>query len=116
MTPKSYNAGAWPAADYRITQPLVALRYFRNFFEPLYLSADTDHVAESGIPHGYAWLGVLFVLAIPGVALWCGRRRELRPIAFGLYWYILALIPTSFSRWRRWRMTIACSFRLSGYR
>jgi tetratricopeptide (TPR) repeat protein len=95
MTPKSYSAGAGPAYDYRITQPLVALRYFRNFFQPLYLSADTDHVADSGIFHGYAWLGILFVAALIAAAVWCGRRRVLRPIAFGIYWYILALIPTS---------------------
>jgi len=95
MTPKSYNAGAWPASDFRITQPLVALRYFRNFFQPLYLSADTDHVAESGILHGYAWLGFLFVFGLIVAAVWCGRRRELRPVAFGIWWYLLALLPTS---------------------
>jgi tetratricopeptide (TPR) repeat protein len=95
MTPKSYDPGAWPAYDYRITQPLVALRYFRNFFLPLQLSADTDHIAETSIWHGYAWLGVLFVLALIAAAVYCGRRRTLRPIAFGIYWYLLALLPTS---------------------
>ena len=95
MTPKSYDPGAWPAFDYRITHPLVALRYFRNFFLPLQLSADTDHVAESSIFHGYAWLGVLFVIGLIVAAVYFGRRRELRPIAFGIYWYILALLPTS---------------------
>ncbi len=95
MTPKSYDPGAWPAYDYRITQPLVALRYFRNFFLPLELSADTDHIAESSVFHGYAWLGVLFVIALLAIAIACGRRRQLRPIAFGIYWYFLALLPTS---------------------
>jgi hypothetical protein len=95
MTPKSYDPGAWPAYDYRITQPLVALRYFRNFFLPLQLSADTDHMAESSIFHGYAWLGVLFVFAFVIAAVCFGRRREWRPIAFGIWWYILALLPTS---------------------
>lgn len=95
MTPKSYDPGAWPAADYRLTQPLVALRYFVNFFQPIHLSADTDHVAESNVFHGYAWLGILFVIALIAAAVYCTRRRELRPIAFGFYWYILALLPTS---------------------
>jgi len=99
MTPRSYDPGAWPAHDYRITQPLVALRYFRNFFLPLRLSADTDHVAETSIWHGYAWLGVLFVIALLAIAVYCGLSRDgdkrLRPIAFGIYWYILALLPTS---------------------
>src|SRR5580658_2615823 len=97
MTPKSYDPGAWPAHDYRITQFLVALRYFGNFFLPLHLSADTDHIAETSIFHGYVWAGVLFVVALLAVAIYCSRqqRRELRPIAFGIYWYILALLPTS---------------------
>jgi tetratricopeptide (TPR) repeat protein len=95
MTPKSYDPGAWPAADYRITQFLVALRYFRSFFLPLQLSADTDHVAETSIFHGYVWAGVLFVLALLAVAVWCSRRQILRPIAFGIYWFFLALLPTS---------------------
>ena len=95
MTPRSYDPGAWPAYDYRITQPLVALRYFRSFFLPTHLSADTDHVAESSIFHGYAWLGAIFLLVLVAVAIYCGRRREHRPIAFGIYWFILALLPTS---------------------
>ena len=95
MTPKSYDPGAWPAFDYRITQFLVALRYFRSFFLPLWLSADTDHVAESSIFHGYVWAGVLFVIALLAVAVWCSRRPILRPIAFGIYWFFLALLPTS---------------------
>ena len=95
MTPKSYDPGAWPAHDYRITQPLVALRYFRNFFAPFQLSADTDHIAETSIWHGYAWLGVIFVIVLLATSIYCGRSRPLRPIAFGIYWYILALLPTS---------------------
>jgi protein O-mannosyl-transferase len=95
MTPKSFDPGAWPAHDYRITQPLVALRYFRSFFLPLHLNLDTDHIAETSIWHGYAWLGILFVIALIAVAIYTGSRRELRPIAFGLWWYILALLPTS---------------------
>ena len=95
MTPKSYDPGAWPALDYRITQPLVALRYFRSFFLPLYLSADTDHVAESNIFYGYAWAGVLFVLLMIGAAVYCGRKNVLKPIAFGFWWFLLTLVPTS---------------------
>jgi len=95
MTPKSFDPGAWPAHDYRITQPLVALRYLRSFFLPLHLNLDTDHIAETSIWHGYAWLGVLFVIALIAAAIYTGRRRDLRPIAFGIWWYILALLPTS---------------------
>ena len=95
MTPKSFDPGAWPAHDYRITQPLVALRYFRSFFLPLHLNLDTDHIAETSIWHGYAWVGVIFVIALIAVAIYTGLRRELRPIAFGIWWFIIALLPTS---------------------
>jgi len=108
MTPKSYDPGAWPAHDYRITQPLVALRYFRNFFLPLQLSADTDHIAETTIWHGYAWLGVLFVLALIAAAIYCGHRQVLRPIAFGIYWYLLALCLRRFPARRDRRTITAC--------
>jgi tetratricopeptide (TPR) repeat protein len=95
MVPKTFNPGASAAAAYRMTQPLVALRYFGTFFLPVNLSADTDHLPVAGVFHDYAWLGFLFVAAILATAVWCSRKRTLRPIAFGLYWFILALIPTS---------------------
>ena len=95
MIPKSHDPGAWPGHDYRITQPLVTLRYFRNFFLPLHLSADTDHIAETSIWHGYAWLGFLFVIALIAAAIYTSRRRELRPIAFGFWWFLIALLPMS---------------------
>ncbi len=95
MTPKSYDPGAWPAHDYRITQPLVALRYFGSFFLPLHLNLDTDHIAETSIWHGYAWAGVLFVLTLIFAAFWCAGRREQKPIAFGIWWFLIALLPTS---------------------
>lgn len=95
MTPASYNPGAASAYDYRMTQPLVAMRYFRTFFLPTSLSADSDLRAVSSLWQQGAWLGFLFLGATVVVAIKCSRQRELRPVAFGLYWYLLALLPTS---------------------
>ncbi len=95
MTPTSFNPGAVSAANYRLTQPLVALRYFRTFFLPTNLTADTDHSAVSNLFQENAWIGFVFIIAVIVTAVRCGRKRELRPIAFGLYWYLLALLPTS---------------------
>jgi protein O-mannosyl-transferase len=95
MTPATYNAGAVSAAGYRITQPLVALRYFGKFFVPAGLTADTDHVALASVFDDGGWLGFLFVIALIAVGILCSKRRELRPIAFGLFWFILALVPTA---------------------
>jgi tetratricopeptide (TPR) repeat protein len=42
-----------------------------------------------------AMYGWLFILALAAVALWCAKRRETRPIAFGLVWFLVASVPTS---------------------
>jgi protein O-mannosyl-transferase len=94
MTPPSYVAGASSAYAYRITQPLVAMRYFVSFFLPLWLSADTEHTALPSID-AEALLGFGFLAAVLALAIVCARRRERAPIAFGLFWFLLALLPTS---------------------
>jgi tetratricopeptide (TPR) repeat protein len=96
MTPKEYAAGAVSAYAYRLTQPLVSLRYFRAFFLPDQLSADTDHGASSGVFQDYAWLGFFFLIALVLVALECSKRHQWRPTAFGLWWFLIALVPTAF--------------------
>jgi tetratricopeptide (TPR) repeat protein len=95
MTPKAYNPGAASAFAYRLTQPLVSLRYFRTFFIPDRLTADTDHTAVSSLFQDYAWLGFFFVIALVLVAIRCSKLPEWRPSAFGLWWFLIALVPTA---------------------
>ena len=40
-------------------------------------------------------MGFVFVAALAAAAVWASRRRETRPIAFGLLWFFAALAPTS---------------------
>jgi len=95
MTPSTYVAGAYFAYGYRITQPAVLLGYFLKFFVPLGLSADTDRVVMNSILQPDAIHGLLFLAALVGAALWCAKRKEMRPIAFGLIWFLVASLPTS---------------------
>ncbi len=95
MTPKEFHGGAVSAYAYRITQPLIALRYFRTFFLPGALSADTDFQPLPGIWRGGAWVGFIFVAVVIGIAVACAKRREWRPVSFGLCWFLLALLTTS---------------------
>ena len=95
MTPPGFNPGSASAYAYRITQPLVALRYFRTLFIPNRLSADSDFAAISSVFADDAWVGFLFVFAVITAAVWTSRKREWRPTAFGLWWFLLALIPTA---------------------
>ena len=95
LTPATYVAGADSASAYRITQPYVALRYFGSFFLPVRLSADTDLRPLSGIGSPEALAGWLFLAAVLAAALLCSRRRTWKPIGFGLWWFLIALAPTS---------------------
>jgi tetratricopeptide (TPR) repeat protein len=92
MTPATYT---FPAYGYRITQPIVILRYFRTFFIPTGLTADTDRSAFNSIFDADALFGFVFLAVLIGVAVRTARRRETRPVAFGLFWFLLALVPTS---------------------
>lgn len=95
MTPGTFVPTAGSAYAYRITQPLVALRYFRSFFIPNHLTADTDFSASSSVLQNGAWAGFIFVAAVVGAAVWCSRRWDWRPAAFGLWWFLIGLVPTS---------------------
>lgn len=94
MNAPTYNPGG-SAYTYRISQPAVLLSYFRRFFLPLDLSADTDRKPYASIFDENAVYGFLFILAICAAIFWCRKRRETRPIAFGLFWFIVTCIPTS---------------------
>jgi tetratricopeptide (TPR) repeat protein len=86
------TAARWP---YLITQPFVWLHYFRLFFLPVGLTADTDwttfgHWYDTRAIAGYAFIALL--------VWWIRRsaRQETgKPVAFGLIWFAVALIPTS---------------------
>jgi len=95
MTPTTFTPGAFSAYGYRITQPIVILRYFRTFFIPTGLTADTDRTPLNSIFDADALFGFVFLAVLVAVAVWAARRRETKPIAFGLCWFLLALLPTS---------------------
>ncbi len=95
MTPATFDPGGASPSLYRLTQPWVALHYFKSFFLPTELSADTDWTYVRGAFSGEAVAGYLFVAALGAAAVWASRRRELRPVAFGIVWFFLALLPTS---------------------
>ena len=95
MTPSTYLGGASDAFAYRLTQPYVAWRYFLRFFLPVDLSADTDMTPWPRASDPHVLAGFLFLAAILGTAIFYSRNRRTAPLAFGLWWFVITLAPTS---------------------
>ena len=91
MNAKEWQSGGGSAYHYLITQPFVWLHYFRLFFLPVGLTADTDMPLADHWYDTRAVIGYVFV-ALLVIAIW---RVENRAVKFGLAWFAIALIPTS---------------------
>src|SRR5208283_2680180 len=85
---------------YRATQPWVILHYFKTFFWPSGLNVDPCWGYVPGLFSVQALSGYLFLAALLAVAVWTSRRRAARPIAFGVLWFLLTLLPTSLTSLR----------------
>jgi len=95
MTPKTFVAGAASRSQYWMTQPVVALHYFKSFFLPTELTADTDRQAVSTVFSFEFIAGVVFLVATLIASYYTSQKRSMRPVAFGLFWFLIALLPTS---------------------
>ena len=84
MTPLTYDGGASSPWLYRATQPWVAFRYFKSFFLPTGLSADSDWTPVPSLFHWEVLMGFLFVAGLVWVILRTAKRPAARPVAFGL--------------------------------
>ncbi|WP_018628332.1 tetratricopeptide repeat protein [Niabella aurantiaca] len=78
-----------------LTQTYVWFHYFRSFFLPFDLSADTDLGVISNPLDFRILIGVLFVIALVITIFKTSRRPATRPVAFGLIWFAASLLPTS---------------------
>lgn len=95
MTPRNWVAGAASARDYLITQPYVALLYFKTFFWPAGLSADYDLNPFTTTDDPRFWMGFAFAVLFITVAIAAAIFKKTRLIGFGLLWFLIALLPTS---------------------
>jgi len=95
LTPKTWVPGGASAFNYLITQPYVVLHYFYMLFFPVQLSVDTDWKPLSTIWDIRFFVGCIFILALLATAFITSKKEKLKPISFGIWWFLLALIPTS---------------------
>ena len=95
MTPRSWTAGATNPLNYLVTEPYIALLYFKRFFWPTGLSADYDLKPFVTMGDPRLWIGFAFVISIGTAAILAALSKKTRVISFGLLWFLIALLPTS---------------------
>ena len=95
MDPASYSPGGTSVYHYLITQPFVMVHYFLTFFLPLQLSMDTDWTTLTRIIDDRFFIGILFIVSALVAVFLTSKKQHTRPIAFGLLWFFIALLPTS---------------------
>jgi tetratricopeptide (TPR) repeat protein len=80
---------------YIITQMWVTLHYLSNFILPINLNADPG-IATIFNPFDLKVIvGAIVILLLLGVALVTTRSEKTRVISFGIFWFFIALAPTS---------------------
>ena len=95
MNSPQWTSGGGSRFDYFITQPFVWLHYFKLFFLPIGLTADTDWKVFTEWYDTRAVAGYAFVALLVWWIVRAWRREGQQTIAFGLTWFAIALIPTS---------------------
>ncbi|MEQ9063004.1 MAG: tetratricopeptide repeat protein [Vicingaceae bacterium] len=81
--------------DYFTTQWYVMAHYIGNFLLPINLSADPDIKVITTLWSAKKLLGFAVILALMMVAYYASMKKALKPIAFGILWFFITLIPTS---------------------
>jgi protein O-mannosyl-transferase len=95
MTPPNWIAGAANARNYLITQPYVALLYFKTFFRLNGLSADYDLNPFTTTDDPRFWAGFAFVTLLIMASIMAAVSKKTRVIGFGLLWFLIGLLSTS---------------------
>jgi hypothetical protein len=91
----SFIPGGASRLHYLLTQPFVIVHYVAEFFLPLTLSADSDWQPVGSALDPRVLVGILAIAGLVAAAAYASRWRETRPIAFGILWFLIALLPTS---------------------
>ncbi len=94
MLPGTYTPSTLSRLSYVIAQPFAIVHYFNSFFLPLNLSADTDWTPISNVFDDSVMVGAAFIIFM-AAAVWASRKDRTMPIAFGIMWFLIVVLPTS---------------------
>jgi tetratricopeptide (TPR) repeat protein len=95
MNAPTVDYGGGSRFEYLLTQSFAWLHYGRLFFLPVGLTADSDWTLIADWYDTRVVAGVLFVALLLGLLAKWSANEPLRPAAFGIAWFCLALLPAS---------------------
>ena len=95
MNAPTLEMGGGSRLEYLRSQPFMWLHYGRLFLVPLGLSADTDWVPFARWYDTRVFVGVVFVAFLMRILWVASKTPAWRPVAFGIGWFMLALLPAS---------------------
>lgn len=95
MAGSSFSVGGTSRGLYILTQCWVICRYLIAFFIPVNLSADSDWQLLTNPFDERIIIGILIVSLLVFIAFKTSKDQKMRPITFGILWFIFALLPTS---------------------
>lgn len=95
LTPALWNPGGVNRWDYLMTQTFVLFHYIANFALPFDLAIDTDWTPITSIFDDRILFGIALFISLLTIIYRCNKQEKLKPIAFGLSWFLIALAPTS---------------------
>jgi len=95
LTSSTYTSGG-NFYTYVITQPFVILHYFGMFYFPFGLSADSDWIHLTSITDIQFIIGIIFLAILGIIAFVTLRFTRYLPISFGILWFLIALVPSTF--------------------
>lgn len=84
-----------PFFSYLISQAFVALYYFKTFFLPMGLCIDYGWGPLASVLDFRFLAGLIFIISMLILAYYSARVKKYRPVAFGILWFFIALVPTS---------------------
>ena len=95
LTPDNWTPGGVSRWSYLITQPFVIFHYIANFVLPVNLAVDTDWLPFTSIFDDRVLFGFTLIVVLIALILKFSRAEKTKPVAFGLAWFLIALVPTS---------------------
>ena len=97
MESRTFTPGGTNPLLYRLTQPWITLHYFLSFFWPSGLTADSDFAVVGTAADWRVIAGTVFIVGLCAATWFWAKELRRRPIAFGVAWFLMALMPTAWA-------------------